>query len=361
MYGTGTNYDTCYAFAGNTSALRVTANSTGTGTNMADGATGTGFTFNNIHAGSTTTSTTAYNTVANTVWVVGGQSPTDAGGGQATGMTFTVLNFATGLIAQQKQSFTILTVAASSLTHAGNPAKYFTFTNGTTTYYVWFKFTNETDPAPGGTGIEINLGALTTATQQDVANVIREAINQYQSDYLIVGALPSASSYFSFWNQGSSAKYNVWFQLNGAGSPPTTPTGANIMVALTGGETNPQCVTKILTAINAYQYAVPDFRGMFLRGNDPNATWDLDAANRWSTISGLSGANVGTFEYGQFLSHTHVATATTLHGNGAGNGAIGEALTGGSFPPNVVTVSNANTGGSETRPVNASVNFFIHY
>ena len=49
----------------------------------------------------------------------------------------------------------------------------------------------------------------------------------------------------------------------------------------------------IISAINNYQFAAPDFRGMFFRGADLTGIWDDDVAQRWSSVGGISRRNAG--------------------------------------------------------------------
>jgi hypothetical protein len=109
--------------------------------------------------------------------------------------------------------------------------------------------------------------------------------------------------------------------------------------------------TKTIAAINSYQFAVPDLRGMFLRGADFAGLWDLDNVTRFGFGIGVGGANYGTYEYQQFLSHTHNLLFSTVAGGIA-------TLTSASASANATTFA---TGGSETRPVNAYVNWVMKY
>lgn len=364
-YGTGTTFATVYAYTLPTSAFRVTANSAGVFAAASDGSTATGFTFTNVNTGAASINYNAYSNVASTVLAVGtfGAGTVFAPFNAATsGFTLTLLSNATGLLAQQFYAITILCTTAAALANPGGVGKYFQFSNASTTYYMWFRVTlggtQETDPAPGGTGIMVNLQNTSTATAQDVANIVREAINKYQVTSVVVSTVPPAGSFFQF--VASSGTYFGWYQV--AGLPTSAPSGSGtgIKIVLVGTETAAQVVTKTLTAINAYQYAVPDFRGMFLRGLDAAGTWDTTVASRWSTVSALSGANLATFEFQQFLQHTHVATTPG-------------ADVGGTIPPFTVARAAsagstgdipdavATAGGSETRPVNTAVNFYIRY
>lgn len=179
-----------------------------------------------------------------------------------------------------------------------------------------------------------------------------------------IPSVPTAGEYFSFTvATGGSLVYNVWFTVNGAGTAPATPTGANIMVALVTADTVATTILKIALAVNSYQFQIVDLRGYFLRGLDTTATVDPDAATR--TVPGISdntnawtGGFLGSMEAYQIQSHTHPppagATKFAFEG-GSGDNVVqagGAAAT--------INVTGAS-GGSETRPVNIAVNYFIKY
>jgi hypothetical protein len=153
-------------------------------------------------------------------------------------------------------------------------------------------------------------------------------------------------------------------------------------------------------------FNVPNYQGYFLRGFDPAATVDVDAASRAAMASGGNTGNaVGTIETNQLQSHVHgVSDPGHAHGvndpghahypqtNGAGPSIfVGDGCNPGSLydvpagAPSGATrgycdatrttinytgigidssqtgVSIQATGGNETRPVNATVNYLIKY
>jgi len=359
LWGTGSNYSTAYTYGGSslTNFFRLTNNSAGTSVSLpVNVSAGITVQATAINVGAATLNYTAYSTDANALLAVGSfASPLSAPTNGTTAFTVNPLGTTNGYQAfQGTTDFTVTTTNAAVLANPGGAGLYWTFSNASTDFYMWFKFTNETDPAPGGTGIEIFMPS-TNLNAQDVANVIREAINRFQIAGLSFSAVPTAGTYWTFAsNQGGTASsFYVWYTVNGAGSDPA-PGGTGINVALTSSDTTATTVTKTQLAINSYQYALGDYRGMFLRGLDPNGTWDLDYYIRWSLISGGGGANLGTYEFQQFLQHYHSilgyqAGATTTQFPYGGNG----------MAPASQTV--AISGGTETRPVNAGVNWFIKF
>ena len=103
------------------------------------------------------------------------------------------------------------------------------------------------------------------------------------------------------------------------------------------------------------RFKVPDYRGRFLRGVDRGTGRDPDAAKRTAMATGGNkGDNVGTLEGDQVAAHQHdIPKSTAAQGEGVMNFAAGN--------PDLVKgiVRTSQTGGAETRPVNASVNWII--
>jgi microcystin-dependent protein len=110
-------------------------------------------------------------------------------------------------------------------------------------------------------------------------------------------------------------------------------------------------------------FNVPDFRGRFLRGVDINAGTDPDKAARLSmNAGGSSGNNIGSIQGSQFGGHTHVQNANVSVGqSGIANGQVLGLGNGGTQVSGATNYSTASTGGNETRPVNAYVNYCIAF
>lgn len=117
-------------------------------------------------------------------------------------------------------------------------------------------------------------------------------------------------------------------------------------------------------------FNVPDFRGRFLRGAAGSATTDPDKASRTAMATGgNTGNNVGSIQADAYASHNH-----NIYGNSSGGalwnltlpGAYAVAAisagTGGAYD-NVLDASSSPaiqaSGGNETRPLNAYVNYII--
>jgi hypothetical protein len=378
MFGTGANYATAYGNLANMDILRLSVNSSGVGVAYAQDGTGaraTGFTFTGIpiYNGSTVGHVSLnYNAYSSGVainqlicranfktfdfaddpltYCIDGDVP--------TGFTFTPFNYDTGLYAQQGIAFSIDTLAGATLI-TGGPGKtfyFFTANNHTLPYYIWFDTGTETDPGPplaqpGALPIQVNVN--TTDNAEDIANTLQEVMNAYQITNIDFTVIPPAGSYFTFQtNPGAVRTFYVWYTFNGAGSDPLILGAIGINVNVLSSYNMEDVRHYTLFKINQYQYAVPDAQGMFLRNYDPTGLWDFDNLTRWSTVTGLTGPNLGTFEYSQLLSHYHEVFAV-----------VAPAINNLALGPDTLVANTAtgNTGGSETRPVNMYVNYYIKY
>lgn len=113
---------------------------------------------------------------------------------------------------------------------------------------------------------------------------------------------------------------------------------------------------------NADTFNLPDYRGRFLRGVDGAASNDPDSASRTAMATGGStGNSVGSVQADQIASHRHVsAIRWDSPTSPFTNGGTFTGVLGGSIGSGVVATT-ALTGGTETRPKNAYVNYIIKY
>lgn len=114
---------------------------------------------------------------------------------------------------------------------------------------------------------------------------------------------------------------------------------------------------------NGASFNVPDFRGRFLRGRDGGAGRDPDRTTRTAmNLGGALGDLVGSVQGHEFKSHSHnYATPGGTDGHpdgGADRGSHGYWYGNTGLGLGGVT---GLTGGNETRPVNAYVNYIIKY
>lgn len=350
IYGTGPQFVSSYIPSIN-SNIFIATNNLGTSVICTDGASSTGFSFFNVCPGSsggfgmsgyqsTSTSLTVVGTSGNTI-----TTPT-AG---TSGFTVSVYkNPSTPTLF--KVIFNITTIAATTLA-----SKYFTFYSnpGNVQYYMWFTVDGTgTDPAPGGTGIRVNLKSTYSAS--DVCTIVGRAISGCQIDVLttITASSIIPGAYFTFTPSGTSQQYAVWYKIGGVGSAPSI--GAfNIEVDLLSTDMASVVASKTMLAINQVYFAVPNFQGAFLRGYDPNMIWDVEAASRSSFALSVYGNMLGTFQPDSFVAHKHTynLASTPLQQSGT---------TTFCFTTNVL-VNTGETGFNENRPIDYNVQWVTKY
>lgn len=107
------------------------------------------------------------------------------------------------------------------------------------------------------------------------------------------------------------------------------------------------------------RFRVPDLRGVFLRGVSGGAADEFSDPDTSARISRHEGGNIGnatgSYQTDNFESHSHTSKATFII-NGSAN-----RYSGGSWGAFSEDPAINNTGGNETRPVNAYVNYIIKY
>lgn len=364
-FGSGASFSQANINSGLTTQIYLTTNQAGAVTHPADsgGGTATGFTFRSGTDGSANIGYTAYPNIGGAMTVVsnfttatnGDALFADGPGGAATTMIFTPFDTNEGGVFFK----TLITpVAASVLANTGMDGKYFTFSNASTNYYFWFYVTNEMDPAPDGkTGIQCDIDSHMGAG--DVAIAIAARLNGAQIDFITCNnaSTLTAGDYFTFYtNSPSPQRVVVTYQINGssAAGPNFGAGPAYLTVNVASTDLAAAVAFKTQTAINSYQFAVPDLRGMFLRGNDPTGIWDLDVANRYAFVGAYAATNPGTYELDQVISHNHLAPSGSFLLSGSDS-------TYGGSSSGTTTPGTGYRGGTENRPVNISVNFFIKY
>jgi len=107
-------------------------------------------------------------------------------------------------------------------------------------------------------------------------------------------------------------------------------------------------------------FNVPDLRGRFMRGWDSATGRDPDRVSRTAmNPGGNTGDNIGSIQIDQFRSHSH-SLAFTTRGYAAISNNQQEVLSNTGNNGSVGRTTGA-TGGNETRPLNANVNYIIKY
>lgn len=351
-FGTGSNFVSLSILSGATQNIKLTTNTAGLVTSTADGSAPTGFTFNNVKLGNNTYGMSANYTQSGTVFVklntVGLIAFVPASGTTSFSLS----------IQRNGPSINGL-IAIGNITNASLAGKYFTLSNTVTHYYVWFKVDGAgTDPAPSGlTGIEIDL--LSTYSNQNVGQAIADALSGRQISNIIctAGSSVPAGSYFNFYTL--TQNYYAWYKVSGSGTDPNPPGKVGIKVEILSSDTNAIVATKTQIAVNKYQYAVPDARGMFIRVLDGGSGNDPDVANRFNNYSDSFGDEIGTMELDSNLSHNHQITTYGLSSYFVGDGGI---------TVDVITSVNGNgttafdtDGRPESRPKNMYFQYIIKY
>jgi hypothetical protein len=191
-------------------------------------------------------------------------------------------------------------------------------------------------------------------TATDIASITASAISQFQVDIIGINAASTiaAGSYFNF--HSSTLLYTVWYTKDGLGTQPNVPTTSKyIPVAVISTDTATVVSLKTQIAINSTFFSIPDLRGAFLRGTDASGTWDISVASRYNSNNLLISTLTGSFEVNQMASHYHGIPAA----NSTNASATAAAST---ITPNLAFASQL-TGGTENRPYNMFVNWFIKY
>lgn len=110
-------------------------------------------------------------------------------------------------------------------------------------------------------------------------------------------------------------------------------------------------------APNANEFFLPDFRGKFLRMVAGGQATDPDRGSRsaprvGAAIPGSAGDQVGSVQADQFRIHQHYIGTSGADANNPSRGPFAY--------PGTESATTAE-GGSETRPINAYVNYIIKY
>lgn len=367
LYGTGKDFASVAINSGASSSMVIATNKSGLQTNPSNGGISPGFTYSLLVAGN---STIGYRGFSNSSGAVLGVSnftsvPLSNVGisGGTSGMAFA--SYKNPAISPQYYSFVIIALSAAALGNGAGVGKYFTFSSNAVAYYMWFQTATETDPAPGGTAIKVNLPLTMVAA--DVSSIIANALGTHQVNIVntVAASMIPPGAFFNFY--ANAIPITVWYNVAGSGTAPVA--NSLIPVYLSGTETAAQVATITQIAINSVYFATPDLRGVFLRGSDPTAQWDVDQGNRGSLIQSASSADTGSLEIDTYGFHNHILTThntstATLVGNtvpfNSLVGWMGGPAGGADGVPPAEAFVNIN-GFPETRPVNMYVDYFIKY
>lgn len=354
MFGTGSTYLSNFIdYTNLPSTMIISTNSAGSVTATADGSIPTGFTFGAIHTGNV--SYTVGYFAGNNAFYFRTINPGIEGINAGTsGFTFTSarLNNVTNPYNQVYYGIVSVFPAAGS---------YFAYlvNNGSSDvqYYIWYKVNGAgSDPAPGGTGLEVDL--LSTYSQQDVAILTAQALSGSQISSVTTNA-GSAMTGGTFFNVSTTTNnYYVWYTVNGVGTDPAPAGRLAIPVAVLTTDTSTLTALKTQFAMNTKYFAVPDLRGKFIRGWDNGAGFDPDTLVRMGFNPSNFGDAIGTLQFDMYTDPQVIATAELIVSTTSALVNIGtdfEAIT--SITQTPLTLG----GGNETRPVNMYMNYVIKY
>ena len=359
IFGTGSSYLTAYPSIANSFVIHN--NSAGAVTASADGiAKPTTFTITTVASGAPTYNLSAYYIGSNSILVnyniIGPHSDPEI---QTAPITHLVVRFSAqlapsvGVTSQHKINILSLPAAGSYFTFS--TASSFSVSND---YYVWYKVNGSgSDPAPGGTGILVNITSSDSIAV--VAQKTANAMNAWQTTNVvtIVGSSITAGGYFTV--SATGANYYIWYTIGGVGTDPAVPGAIGIVVPILASDSAQVVANKTILAINSYSFAVPNLYGMHIRGNDPNygTSTAVDTGYRFSPVDGNVG--LGSFELDNVMNHNHNTTYPLL-ASLTGNLAPSAGISWIQSTTNTI-IKNTNSNGTENLVKNVALNYYIHY
>lgn len=346
-FGTGGQFFTAYSNSVPSQDI-ICTNFPGSTTAISDGSTPTNFIFNTLATGSDY-GINAHLSSGGSLFAIDDFPGVPLAAPTAGTSGFTIAIVKKVEISGAKAATRVFTTNATGL--AG---KYFTIASTTGSFYVWFKVDGAgSDPTPGGIGIQVDL--FSAYVSETVALCIAEALSGHQVstvNFLGASGITAGSFFNVFVDSIFNAEYYVWYKKDGLGTDPQPPGKIGIEVDILSADNDQVVAQKTLKAINSKYFAVPDLRGLFLRGYDPDAIWNPTPEDRFSNNSAVFGSTTGAIELDDYLAHSH----TYLYTNTSEAAAGADIAT-----PNNFNAQTSVEGGFETRGVNMSVNYFIKY
>lgn len=326
IFGTGLEYVT--ASSVNDGQLMICTNSASVETSTADGAAATGFTFNDVVIGQSSTSVLGLES-----WTTGANSeqywvkdlvPGFITSGNASSTGTQSLN----QFPVSEEGEVVGTDVANQfikITSSGVPAgsSSMLIRIPSNTIIPWFTL-DGAGVAPGIGGIEVQINMFSTFGADDVASAISCGLSGQQVSLVTVldGNLVVPDSYFTFSAKGQL--YYVWYSLNGLGIDPLVPGAIGITVSYSASDVSQTIEISTIRAINDLYFAVPDLRGWTIKGWDNDSGVDQAILNRFSykntryadTQTGLPGY-IGSYQNNANLSHGHSPIFGSINSFGA--------------------------------------------
>ncbi len=193
---------------------------------------------------------------------------------------------------------------------------------------------------PGGSSVAVFTGSGAALTSLSGSNITAGTVTTTALATTVVQSLVPPGTIIAY---GGKAAPAGWLLCN----------GANLERAL-----YPALFGVINTNFGTYDathFNVPDLRGRFLRGWDNGANRDPEAGARLKMdTGGATGDNVGSVQKDEFKSHTHNFVAMYQTSGNDGSSELYERY------GDYWTATTA-AGGTETRPINANVNYIIKF
>ena len=194
----------------------------------------------------------------------------------------------------------ILPTAADLLTGG----QYFTFVTTTTTYYIWYKIDGVgSDPAPGGTGLLVELKS--TDTQFLVALRTLQALNRTESTNITFLDASTLSGGEYFLAENSVDNFYVWYKKDGTGTDPAVGGKIGIEIDILAADTAAQVAEKTRKGVSSHFFVIPDARGYFFSNWNNGSTNELDAVIRLDRGDGTIGDVIGSFQDSDTGKHVH--------------------------------------------------------
>ena len=390
IHGTGLDNMTAYSPGiSGTDGIMIVSNADGLVANAADGATSTGFTFTSPYVSVVTSH--GINTWIESTGKTYSQSQSDGVVPlptiQTSSVSFDLI--IEGTTQTPIEFVTVYPAGASFVT--GATALYWEFDVIAKAFFVWYQTGTESDPAIGGrTGIQVSVDAADTA--QIVAEKTAAALSNYSASAISTIAAGGMTAGSFFTASVPTEEFYVWYTIDTAGTDPNVINRTGIQVDLLSTDDAAAVASKTQLAINTRKFAIPDYRGMFLRGATFSRT-DIgldDPALRFSRNNfknaEIGNGRIGSEELSTGRRHLHEANSiavSTSTINGIPNGFSGLNPVAGPGPAefnaapagnpvitlnsgSVTTATTITTAidenqNSESRPANAYVTYVIKY
>ena len=428
IHGTGKNYVTSYCVGNMESSTQFTFtnNTNGNTTPVADGSVPTGFLISQIHTAINEAGmmdegygVNAWVTSSGKGWIQNKEAgtlvhevsditavnePSINPSSGTSGMGIGNIYLLEGTIYQQLQSsnpqsgqsnfrnatglstpqeFNIDFLPASQLSNPGVVGKYFTYRTIHQRYCVWYSTGSETQPNLDNVGhytyVYIKVILEANDTEQTVAEKTIFALNNFQCSLIKsrAGNAITAGSYITA--STPTTEFYYWYRVDGAGTDPNISNTTGIMIDVLSTDTSTEITQKTVKAINSYQYAVPDYRGLSLKGlmgsrNDIGLDDDLSYRFNRNNVK-FGGNKISSEQLSLNRQHYHKGLRQTIlepqsaHNHNIQNvnevnmPSVGQ-LSFSQTDSNLMTVReeyDSIEAGSTSRPANASVNYVIKY